>query len=91
MLIDCDNCEVRDIACGGCVVTTLLGDAGDRLDIDERERQALDLLAEVGLIPPLRHTDHVRYTVHTGGGTGNTGNTDLVDLLDLTDEDKRVS
>jgi hypothetical protein len=85
MLIDCDNCEVRDIACGGCVVTTLLGDTGDLLDIDERERQALDLLAEVGLIPPLRHPDHVSYTVHTG-------TTDLVDLLtDLADGDKRVS
>jgi hypothetical protein len=59
MLIDCDNCEVRDIACGGCVVSTLLGGPGqglEVLEIDEGERRALDVLADVGLIPPLRHT-----------------------------------
>ena len=25
MLIDCDSCAVRDLACGDCVVTVLLG------------------------------------------------------------------
>lgn len=59
MLIDCDNCAVRDIACGGCVVSALLGGpahGAHGLDLDERERRALDVLAGVGLIPPLRHT-----------------------------------
>lgn len=56
MLIDCDNCEVRDIACGGCVVSTLLGAPGRGVEIDEGERRALDVLANVGLVPPLRHT-----------------------------------
>jgi len=56
MLIDCDTCEVRDIACGGCVVSTLLGGPGHGLEIDEGERRALDVLADVGLVPPLRHT-----------------------------------
>ena len=27
MLIDCDRCEMRDIACPDCVVTALLGPA----------------------------------------------------------------
>ena len=26
MLIDCDRCEMRDIACGDCVVTALIAD-----------------------------------------------------------------
>lgn len=55
MLIDCDSCEVRDRECDGCVVTALLGmPAGTGVDIDERERRALDVLADVGLVPPLR-------------------------------------
>ena len=53
MLIDCDSCEVRE--CDGCVVTALLGmPARTGINIDERERQALDVLADVGLVPPLR-------------------------------------
>jgi hypothetical protein len=56
MLIDCDNCEVQDIACGGCVVSTLLGAPSHGVEIDEGERRALDVLADVGLVPPLRHT-----------------------------------
>jgi hypothetical protein len=56
MLIDCDNCEVRNIACGGCVVSTVLGAPGHGVEIDEGERRALGVLADVGLVPPLRHT-----------------------------------
>jgi hypothetical protein len=58
MLIDCDNCEVRDIACSGCVVSTLLSAPGGGHEIDEGERRALDILADVGLVPPLRLTVH---------------------------------
>jgi hypothetical protein len=56
MLIDCESCEVRDIACGGCVVSALLGGRDHGHEIDEGERRALDVLADVGLVPPLRHT-----------------------------------
>jgi hypothetical protein len=68
MLIDCDSCQLRDAACGGCVVTALLQvpshgveidprkrralDVG--VEIDESERRALDVLAEMGMVPPLR-------------------------------------
>ncbi len=82
MLIDCDTCEVRDIACNDCVVTVLLGptrlDAGGAtfaprlpladladladlamapagmVEIGDEERTALSVLAESGLVPPLR-------------------------------------
>jgi hypothetical protein len=53
MLIDCDRCEMRDIACPDCVVTALLGPAG-RPEIGEEERQALRVLADAQLVSPLR-------------------------------------
>lgn len=56
MLIDCDSCEMRSIACDDCMVTALLGGApgsGD-IDIDDGESAALGVLAESGLVPPLR-------------------------------------
>ena len=54
MLIDCDGCAVRDLACGDCVVTVLLGGPPGVLDVDDQERQALDVLADSGLVPRLR-------------------------------------
>jgi hypothetical protein len=54
MLIDCDTCVARDIACGDCVMTVLLGMPTSRVDLDEDERAAIGTLAEAGLVPPLR-------------------------------------
>lgn len=54
MLIDCDGCAVRDVACGDCVVTVLLGLPGERPEVDDGERRALDVLADGGLVPRLR-------------------------------------
>ena len=50
MRIDCETCPVRGDACGDCVVTALLGPP----ELDEREGAALVVLAEHGLISPLR-------------------------------------
>lgn len=74
MLIDCDNCEVRNIACGGCVVSTLLdasglSASGHGVEIDERELEALDVLADLGLVPPLRHTAEAAETAERGPTT----------------------
>lgn len=52
MIVDCEGCRMRDLACGECVVSFLLGTTDDRLDA--AERQALGVLAESGLVPPLR-------------------------------------
>ena len=52
MIVDCEGCRMRDLACGDCVVSFLLGTTGDRLDA--AEVQALGVLAESGLVPPLR-------------------------------------
>lgn len=54
MLIDCAACRVRDLACGDCVVTVLLGKPGETMDLDELEHEALGVLADQGLVPPLR-------------------------------------
>jgi hypothetical protein len=51
--IDCDTCVVRGLACHDCVVTVLLGPPPE-LMIDDDERRALDVLADGGLVPPLR-------------------------------------
>ena len=60
MLIDCDACAVRDLACGECVVTVLLQTATTApaappaLEVDDGERRALAVLADSGLVPRLR-------------------------------------
>lgn len=54
MHIDCDHCAVKGTACGGCVVTVLLGSTPDGIEWDEAERSAIGVLADSGLVPPLR-------------------------------------
>lgn len=54
MLIDCDGCAVRDVACRDCVVTVLLGTSDAGVEVDDGERRALEVLAESGLVPRLR-------------------------------------
>lgn len=53
MHIDCGTCVVRGLACHDCVVTVLLGPPPE-LSFDHEEQQALAVLADSGLIPPLR-------------------------------------
>jgi hypothetical protein len=53
-LIDCDTCTARGTACGDCVVTVLLGGPPLGVTLNEEERRALEVLADAGLIPPLR-------------------------------------
>ncbi len=60
MIIDCDTCTVRGAACTDCVVTflTIPVRASPRtpgeLQLDSAERQAIEVLAASGLVPPLR-------------------------------------
>ena len=63
MVIDCDGCVMRDIACGDCVVTFLLGPAEA---LGSAEQTALAVLADGGLVPPLR-------MVPGSSGTGTVG------------------
>ena len=51
MIIDCAGCVMRDVACGDCVVTFLLGPPAG---LGSQEQAALAVLADGGLVPPLR-------------------------------------
>ena len=53
VLIDCDACLVRGLACHDCVVTVLLGPPPE-IGFDEEEQRALSVLADSGLVPQLR-------------------------------------
>jgi hypothetical protein len=55
MIIDCDTCTAKPTACGDCVVTVLLGVQPRTWNLDDQEAGALEALADVGLVPPLRH------------------------------------
>jgi hypothetical protein len=54
MLIDCDTCAAREIACGDCVVAVLLGTNRAGIELDSAEQDALGAFASGGLLPPLR-------------------------------------
>lgn len=62
MVIDCDTCVMRDLACADCVVTFLAPAArsgsapeeGPPPDLSDSESRALAVLAGSGLVPPLR-------------------------------------
>jgi len=51
MIVDCDGCVMRDVACGDCVVTVLLGPMNGSI---AEHKDAFDVLASAGLTPPLR-------------------------------------
>lgn len=57
MIVDCDSCAVRGPACGGCVMTVLMGAAPLGVELDADEQAALAVLADSGLVPPLRLVD----------------------------------
>lgn len=58
MIISCDDCAVRDLACGDCVVTHFLALPGPQVsgsvEISPGEDRALRVLQGSGLLPPLR-------------------------------------
>jgi hypothetical protein len=62
MLIDCSRCELRELACGDCLVTALpdrgadsdSGPPAGRRALGAQELRALSTLAAAGLVPPLR-------------------------------------
>jgi hypothetical protein len=52
MVINCDRCEARGLACGHCAAAALVG---EETDLGPAELRALTVLANAGLIPPLRY------------------------------------
>jgi hypothetical protein len=63
MLADCDRCALRDVACAQCVITrcvitrcVITGRPDGQAGLGPEEYRALRVLAEAGLVPPLRFT-----------------------------------
>jgi len=63
MIIDCDTCTMRDLACSDCVVSVLISISdlasttpgkSTREEISSAELSAISTLSEKGLVPPLR-------------------------------------
>ena len=54
MIVDCDDCVVRGDACRDCVISVLLGAPPSGVAAEGPERQALDALAQAGMVPRLR-------------------------------------
>jgi hypothetical protein len=55
VIVDCDSCVMREIACSDCFVTVLLdAPAGRPVDLDDDAAEALEVLADAALVPPLR-------------------------------------
>ena len=55
MLIDCNQCTMQHTdMCRDCVVTHVLSDLAGPLALDPDQAEALDVLAEAGLVAPLR-------------------------------------
>jgi len=69
MIIDCDSCEMRNIACDDCVVTALLA-APPHGELADDETGALKVLADGGLVPPLRMQSPAERTQSRGLAAG---------------------
>lgn len=55
LVVDCGQCVVRSTAaCQDCFVTVLLGMPGHEQEFDADEVSAINVLAEAGMVPPLR-------------------------------------
>jgi hypothetical protein len=55
MMIDCDDCRMQHTdACDDCVVSFVLNDLAGPLELDSDEAEALEILADAGLVAPLR-------------------------------------
>ena len=53
MLVECDRCQMRGIACADCVVTVTTPE-GVPGTLGPEELRALSVLADAGMVPPLR-------------------------------------
>lgn len=55
MFIDCNDCSQQHTeVCQDCVVTHVLRDLSGPLEMDSDQAEALDVLADAGLVSPLR-------------------------------------
>ncbi|GAB3571622.1 hypothetical protein GCM10027445_27210 [Amycolatopsis endophytica] len=53
VIIDCNRCALRGRACGECVLSAVV-DPPPVVELDDQELAAVELLADAGLVPPVR-------------------------------------
>ncbi|WP_233557865.1 hypothetical protein [Tessaracoccus antarcticus] len=51
--VDCDGCAARGPGCADCVISVLLGPPAF-VEFEDQEVEAMAVLADAGLVPPLR-------------------------------------
>lgn len=55
MIINCETCIMRDIACSDCMVTSLLASPGTVVpEVSQGTIEAIELLSSRGIIRPMR-------------------------------------
>ncbi|WP_153502892.1 hypothetical protein [Cumulibacter manganitolerans] len=54
MIIDCNTCQAAPDACRNCVMSVLLDADPMGIELDDASADALGVLADEGLVPPLR-------------------------------------
>ncbi|MCP5026444.1 MAG: hypothetical protein GY929_09185 [Actinomycetia bacterium] len=61
LTVDCDQCRMQYTdACGDCLVTFLCGaESEHEVVIDGDEARALQVMADAGMVPQLRHQSRV--------------------------------
>lgn len=59
MVIDCERCESRGLACGNCAAAAIVSTDGQVSDLDPAELRALRVLANAGMIAPLRYAPRI--------------------------------
>lgn len=55
MIIDCLGCQSRGLACGNCAAQAIITEQCQPLDLGPAELRALRVLANAGMIAPLRY------------------------------------
>jgi hypothetical protein len=61
MIIECETCTMREIACDDCVISSLLLlPVSDETEVSDRTVDALKLLSSRGIVAPLRYRAEVQ-------------------------------
>jgi hypothetical protein len=67
MIIDCNTCEMQATnACDECIVPVLLHQMSGPFEMGREEQQALDNLADAGMVSPLRLVPPADYDTDDG-------------------------
>jgi hypothetical protein len=53
MMIDCESCTLKDLACSDCVVSVMIS-ITSKGDVTPASVKAIATLADLGVVPPLR-------------------------------------